>query len=66
MAKARVCDKCGATVTDYYYDFVTYKITIPNNSRYDTNDIKNFELCTDCMKELKNFIETAHKNRSLK
>lgn len=65
MAKARVCDRCGITVTDYFYDFVSYKITIPNNSRYETNDIKNFELCKDCMEELKIFIETTHKNRNL-
>lgn len=60
MAKARLCDRCGTTVTDYFYSFAIYKVYVQNNNRYDTHDIKYFELCTDCLKELKNFIETPH------
>ena len=57
MAKARVCDRCGIIVTDYFYDFTIYKNRIQNESRFDTTDINDFELCPDCMKELKTFIE---------
>ena len=63
MAKARICDRCGTTVTDYFYDFTIYKAKIQNGNRYDTQDINDFELCTDCMKELKIFIETAHEKK---
>lgn len=62
MAKARVCDRCGVTVTDYFYDFTIYKDNIqPNNNR---SSIQSYELCSDCMNELKTFIETSHKNES--
>lgn len=59
MAKARVCDRCGITVTtDYVYDFRTFKVDVQNSNCYETRDIKDFELCTDCMKKLKKFIGT--------
>lgn len=57
MAKARVCDRCGITVTDYFYGFAVYKNIIQDGSRFDTTDINDFELCPDCMKALKTFIE---------
>lgn len=62
MAKARVCDRCGVTVTDYFYDFTIYKADIQQNN--NCISIQDYELCTDCINELKTFIENSHKNDS--